>query len=339
MMRLHYFVLAVVLLICGRDSAIAQTRIATIVVTFPTSQPAPLQTMDWTRDAMATVDAFYAEQSYGQFITQSDSFGIYTIPLDQTATRYDIAAAANQAAADAGVDLSLYTRFVYVSPTTNFVAAGYGDLSGVWIAKVPGYPAAPDWRIVSHELGHSLFGLGHAHGTTCLVDAAGVVQCQSTEYGDNLDVMGVGFGHFNIITKSGLGWLPPIQLLTSTGDYLIEPFETAPSGAKGYAFKIGRKGVFTLVMEYRQPIGFDIRTGPADPTNVFGGVEFHLLLNGSEQIEMNAYDPAHVSGYYYYPALTVGQTYCDKEAKVSVTVLFATSAGAMVRMNFRARCQ
>lgn len=325
----------VAMLLSMAASVNAQTRLAVFVVTFPTADPYRAETMTWMQDTLARVDQFYAEQSYEQFNLQSDSFGVYTLNLDHTATRQAIATAAKQAAIDAGVDLSPYTAFLYLSPVTDYVRAGYGDNSGAWIA-LTSYVAAPGYSMIAHELGHHLLGLNHAHGLRC-TDANGHSvpmpftrgsSCQFLEYGDDLDVMGQGTGHFNALTKPWLRAGGPfdIQTISVSGDYRLEPFETQTPGLK--ALKVVGSD-WTYAVEYRQPIGFDVRQPWTSPANVFRGVIVHLALNGSELLSMNPPDP--VSGLRR-PALEVGQTFCDKAGRVSMTLLSADTAGAVVRV-------
>jgi hypothetical protein len=332
--RIRILALSLACLVALSLPVSAQTRLAVFVVTFPSSDPAPVQTMDWMRQVMTSVDALYAEQSYGQFTTSSDVFGIYTVPLDQTAAHQELALAAKSAAASAGVDLSPYTGFVYISPQTNYVRAGYGDNFGVWIAGLPMYPWVPPVRSVSHELGHHLFGLLHAHGVVC-VDSAGQSvptgsakgsTCTNQEYGDDLDVMGQGNGHFNAVTKRALGWLMP-HVVTASGDYQLAPYESS-TGVRSLSVTVP-KSPFTFLLEYRQPIGFDALQFYVNPANVFHGVLVHRALNGSELLQMHEEEPTGLRR----PALEVGQSWCE-DSRMKLTVLSADSTGAIVRVTF-----
>jgi len=313
--------------VVGSGVAEAQTvRIATFVVTFPTSDPAPPPTMDWTRGLMTNVDAFYAEQSYGQFTLKSDVFGIYTVPLDSTATRPEIASAAQQAAIAAGVDLVPYgwsgviggaCHCVYISPSAAIDAAGFGDGLGVWTAA-SAYPSVPAVRLVSHELGHHLFGLNHANG---------MINGSSRSQFDSLDVMGHGNGHFNAVTKTRLGWLIPLTV-TDDGDYLLEPFEQT-TGLRALILQGGtQKQPQTYYVEYRQPIGFD--TIQPWARQAFEGAVVHLAPPQANTLllEMTSSPNTIIDT----PALTVGQTWCDDGGRLSVTPLSATPSGLLVRV-------
>lgn len=316
-------------------------KIAVLVATWPTADPLPVgyDPIYWARVEVPQSDAFYAEQSYGQFEPNSDIFGVYTIPLDVTATRQDIARESKIAAVAAGVDLSLYQHFVYISPMTNSVAGGYGDLSGVWIA-IESYPRAPQARMLSHELGHHFFGLTHAHALLCsdgtaLGETRGA-NCQLAEYGDTLDVMGIGYGHFNASTKKQIGWLTTtgayrIQTVTVSGDYAIAPYERV-GGVKALTFR--DKQGFSYTLEYRQRIGFDMAQTWTLPENVFHGVVAHLDRNGLNLLRLSPGTGTNIDT----PALTVGATWCHRDGAFSVTTLSADENGAMVRIKLKGSC-
>jgi len=317
---------------------LAADRIAILVVTFPVSDPPREETMLWTQQAAALSDSFYAEQSYGLFTPTTDTYGIYTVPLDTTARREDIAREAKLAATVAGVDLLQYQHFVYVSPTTDTVRAGYGDAFGVWIALAP-FTAAPQFHMLAHELGHHLFGLNHAHSLVCSdgspMGTARNATCQTWEYGDTLDVMGEGEGHFTAYTKSQLGWLM-LQTVTANGDYFIAPYERIQAGdVKALAFRDKRGFAYTL--EYRQPVGFDVPQPYARPENVFNGVVAHVVLNGTELLRLTPPD-AQSGTAIDLPALTVGETWCQKDGGFSITTLSADADGAVVRMKLKGAC-
>ncbi len=307
-------------------------KVAAILVTFLSSPPVPSQTMDWAMAAMLDVDRYYAEQSYGQFLTQSDVYGVYTVALDQNATRDDIKREARAAATAAGVDLTPYgEHIVYSAPITKYAVAGFASTFGVWM-NVDVVPVIGDHHMPAHELGHHFFGLQHARGYVCSIPPLSGT-CQSYQYGDTLDRMGQGVGHFNAITKASLKWLTPLDVVKD-GTFSLAPYETTDAGLK--ALKVITKQ-WTYFLEYRQPIGFDVYQPWADPNNVFNGVTIHLQLNGSMLLQMSTPDP--VSPYpntITAPALTVGQTYCDRDSRVAISVLSATPEAATVHVDFGA---
>lgn len=322
MMRVFYAAIVVLFMVI---SASAQTRVAAIVVTFPSSIPPRADAMTEMAATMGQVDTFYSAQSYGHFLVQSDVFGVYEVPLDGTATRADIAREAKAALAGTGVDLSVYgNHFVYISPQTSSVGAGYGDGAGVWIAIAPNQVRVPQFPITGHELGHHFFGLNHARGTICtdgtpLGTAGGT--CSNLQYGDSLDIMGQGTGHFNAITKSGLGWLNAVDVISS-GDYWLEPFE-AMSGTNTLHLKGSKQALYTYWIEYRRASPYPL------------GAVVHIEFLGSLLLAMNSSSGTVVIDS---PALRVGQTYCDKDARLSFSVVSMDETGLLLRVRFGGKC-
>jgi hypothetical protein len=329
---------------------ITAVRLLVILVTFPTSDPTPAWVLPEAQSIAAQVEAYYAEQSYGVFTLTSDVVGVYTIDVAQNGTRQDIATKARAAAAAAGIDLSTYRYFLYISPTTNFVGGGWGDAQGAWIATAPGYPDPSKFRTWAHELGHHMLGLQHAHGRTCLDGAAAPIAygdqdrkstCTDYDYGNTVDVMGNGQGHFNAIAKEQLGWLS-ILPVTQSGDYVLAPLES-PVGLRAIAVPAGFKSPFWYIVEYRQPIGFDANllslSWLANPSAVFDGILVHLQLNGSTLLEMGRPDPtsrfADMPETVDVPALRVGQTWCAPSGRLSLTPVLVSAAGALVRVSMR----
>ena len=114
-------------------------------------------------------------------------------------------------------------------------------------------------RVVGHELGHNL-GDYHSRSNSC--DTTG---CTVSEYGDDHDMMGATTAHFNAFQKERLGWLnygasPPIQTVTQTNSYRLDPYE-AP-GTLPKALKIlksvdasGRRTWYYV--ETRAKMGYD----------------------------------------------------------------------------------
>ena len=275
---------------------------------------------------MGRVDAFYREQSYGHLRLTSDVYGLYTIPYSSSYSTN--VSASHQAALDSGVDLSSYTAFYYLYPT----GAPPGALANSYDST---------FSNIAHELGHHIFGYyHHEHGIRC--DSV-TGTCASEEYGNRLSVMGLGQGHFSGMLKAGFGWLPPPQLIETSGDHTIEPLAAPPSGgAKTLTFNVcWSRWCTAYTLEYRQPIGFDDvpRSSTYDWNNVFGGVLFYggsgsRLDLGTTLLQMTPY----VIGTAQAPALAVGQSFCHKEGKVRVTVLSADATGARVRITYRTRC-
>lgn len=295
----------------------AQTkRVALIVIDFTASvQPDP-NTMLWQRIDADVVQAFYAEQSYGRASLTIDTFGVFRVPLDENAADYfAIEREAQAAAISAGMDASAYTGFVYVYPITTpphpNIARGSNVFISLWRGKV--LPAG--FRVLAHELGHAQFGMTHARGA-------------GQELGDVFDVMGSGMGHFNNIKKSGR-WLDPeqIQSVNESGDYVLTPLATA-GGLKGIIISGGNKLAWSYVFEYRQP-GQHESSGFVRPEN-YNGALARITLNGGELLFFNE----EISTFDKRPALMVGQRWCNKDARFSVTTLSATPEALTLRVRF-----
>ncbi len=292
-------------------------NVAVIMVEFPTydnPQISPWsedQRLAWAHDAMADADAYYNEVSYGALRIASSVYGIYQVALDRTASRYAIAQAAQAAAAAHGVDLSGFSRLLYVAPATDNAAGGYGDGSGVWI-NVQDYALLSNWAMVAHELGHSLLFVNHSDGYSVMGGA--------TE------------GHFSAFNKEKFHWLgvwpqTRIQTITASGDYLVKPLELASFDGP-LALKV--QGSHLYYLEFRQPIGFDALNESFPLENAdLRGVMSHYPQFG---------DPFFFLNGLPGPAWTVGKPFCDKSAKLELTVLSESPDGAVVRVKFRSNC-
>jgi len=289
---------------------------------------------------------FYQENSQGQTWLTGDVYGWFTLPLSDTVCDMSAAGdAADQAAGNAGIDITAYSRIVYLFPNTVCSFSGMGTVGG---SPSRSYiDGAFTIDTVAHELGHNL-GLYHSHALDCGDTSLGET-CTNSEYGDKLDMMGGAPGHFNAYQKERLGWLngqtfPPITSVQSTGVYSIEAYETAGSGPK--ALKIPRGinpdtgNMSWFYVEYRQAIGYDSflagRSNRFYRDDVTNGLIVHLVEDGnpnsSNLLHMNI-DPAfrEIYGYndWFDPALPVGASYADPVSGVSITAdaadgLFAT---------------
>lgn len=289
------------------------------------------------------VSDFFYENSYQQTWLTGDVSGWHTIAVDSTSCNTtQIADAADFAATAVGVDLSLYTRRVYIFPYKACGWSGVGTVGGMpslaWInGKL-------DLKTIGHELGHN-FGLQHSHSLECGTDTLGT-DCQQSEYGDHFDIMGnYTTGQFNAFQKAQLGWLdygvsPSVTSVEISGTYTLEPYELAGEAAR--AVKIlkeidpitGAKSWYYL--EYRQAVGFDDFLAGND--NVVNGVLSHLGTdsdrNSSQLLDMTPEsDP---NGWYDWEdaALEAGMTYSDPVAGLIVTTLWTDGSGAGIDVDF-----
>jgi M6 family metalloprotease-like protein len=294
-----------------------------------------------------TSNNFFMENSYKQTSLTGSAVGWYTIPDSiTTCNTAQMATDAQNAAVAAGVNLSNYTRYVYVFPFDNACAfAGSSTVGGKpsesWIN---GYP---DIHTVNHELGHA-FGLWHSHSLNCGTSAAICSNATSIEYGDLMDTMGTTADwspDYNAFQKERLGWLsygasPSIQTVTTSGTYTINPYELAgpgPNALKVLQSSDPTTGAKTwYYLEARQPIGFDAFITNSFPfiQTVTNGVLFHLGTDGnsnsSELIDITPATPTYQQ--WWDMSLGMGQTYQDSTAGVTFMPTAVDSTGATVQI-------
>jgi len=329
------------------ENTLGEQRTLVLLVNFqdqPNNKP---WTIAETQDMVfgQTSDFFY-ENSYQQTWLSGDVHGWFTIAMSSTdmCSQPDIASQADAAATAAGVDLTSYSRFLYIFPQNTCSWSG--------LSTVGGNPSrsfingAFELMIVGHELGHA-FGLYHSHGMNCTNTVVGS-NCPWIEYGDMLDIMGNRVAHINALQKEWLGWLghgssPSITTIETNGTYTLPPFETTESAAK--ALKVlrnidpvtGKQNWYYL--EYRQAIGFDSFLTEYQPylvtSNVLNGIVLHL---GTEDDRSSSFlldmtpdsDNRTSSSDLFDPALETGNTYSDSESGITISTQWTDTQGATV---------
>lgn len=319
-----------------------------MLVTFQDNPIQPFTVSDVQTLFSGPVNNFFIENSYGQTSIVPTVVGWYTIPDSvTTCNTSQMATDAQNAATAAGVDLTKYTRYVYLYPNDSACAfAGTSTVGGnpshSWINGTLAE------HVIDHELGHG-FGLWHAHALDCGLSATICSSGTSIEYGDPIDTMGDPIdpaAHYSAFQKERLGWLnygnsPAITAVSSSGSYTITPYEQG-SGPK--ALKIlkstdpttGAKTWYYL--EARQAVGFDSYLSSSDFSaqhqNETSGVLFHIGTDGnansSDVLDMTPATP--IMGAWWDMSLTAGQTYTDSSAGVTVSVSSVDGTGALVQI-------
>jgi hypothetical protein len=213
-----------------------------ILLTTP-DKPTPAATVDQVRAAVFTgpesANAFFMQQSVGAtwFVGAVRADGDITDPLAigvaMAGCDYGaIGDAADAAASAAGWAVSSYAHVLYLmprSPDCDF--AGRGQLPGrqVWDN---GYL---DTGVVAHELGHNL-GAHHANSDRCTSPGGAAVtlsaSCESEEYGDPFDVMGLSSHLMSSWHRAQIGQLPAGQTVSLRGSQSVtlvssDDFDTA----------------------------------------------------------------------------------------------------------------
>ncbi len=327
------------------NNTLGDQKTLVMLVNFQDNSQQPWTVGEVEEVVFGSVNEYFKEVSYGQTLFSGDVQGYFTLPIDEVCDLGTISSYANQVATDSGIDVTSYSRLMYVFPKSSQCGwTGRGTVGGnpsrTWIN------GSLTLRTVAHELGHNL-GLHHAEKLEC---EAGVVEgnCYSVEYGDSLDIMGAPnfTGHFNSFSKDILGWLntateshpDSIVEIKSDGSYFLEPYETLPGG-HSKALKIQR-GVdpstgemLWYYLEYRQAVGFDRYL--VNTPSLISGVTFHLGREGdrntSQLLDMT---PNSASADWNDSSLPPGHSYTDLNAGITVTTEWADSTGASVYVSF-----
>src|SRR5688572_2312115 len=316
---------------------------AVVLVTFTDNASQPKTVAETDAMVFGDVSDFLWENSYQQTFLSGQTFGWYPIPM--AASNCDtmaIAREADRAATAAGANLAPYEQIIYMFPFNSgcgFSGTGGTNAAGQRLVFING-DSGMQTKVVAHELGHR-FGLFHSDALDCDATPIGGT-CTKDGYGDPADAMGNRLGHFNAFQKELLGWLnagtsPALPLVTTSGRYRLDPYETKSAGIKALKIRKGTDANGAPVhyyLEYRQLTGFD-----AGLANVGGNLASGVLVHTGSQGDlltsiMLDMTPNSIltsrAADFSDGALAAGKTFTDATAGVTISVVSVDASGATV---------
>ncbi len=306
---------------------------------------------------------YYKELSYGKVNITGEVKGWYNISsffsICGRSQFYDFAALA--AAND--VDFRNFERLILLYPNYSncFGRDGRADtgrfISGVRLDAMQqrlsndNFSEPRSRLVMRHESGHN-FDVEHANGWECGSEIISRT-CQSYEYYDEFDVMGMfnltrsnihGNPHFNAIHKEKVGWLTSINILDVQG-MLPNTFQIANveeyQDTYPIAIKYPRKNITGLVednyyLEYRRNVGFDSLLGNIE------GILIHinktLPTSDSQILDMSPHvsstDEERIQDFLDV-VLRVNQSYWDDYSDFYVEVVSINDIFANVYISDR----
>lgn len=288
-----------------------------------------------------SASAFYEEESYGAFSltgklrNDGDVFGWFNLNTSTAGCPFDEwRSKANEAAANAGIDLSGYQHLIYMMPFLGLQGPckwfGIAGLNSNWV-MING-----DWgvKIVTHELGHDL-GLLHAGSLSCTSGGVRVQisdDCTFAEYGDPFDTMGsTAARHSSGWNLAKLGIIAPenVETIETSGTYsmrsalhpTVEPTTLRIPHERGF----GGEVTSWYYLEVREKGGVFENVNDATMT----GVSIRIAPNPDLGPETLLLDANPATATFDDAPLGVGQTF-DLGGPVQIKTLSAGGGKATV---------
>ncbi len=273
-----------------------------------------------------SVDSLYQEASFGQMAfpgnRTDDVIILDNIPYNAGCPYYTIANDADQAASDAGVDLSQYHHKVYLVPPSSISDCGWLALGqlGSYGSTTPrlSWSTRNDVVAYAHEIGHN-------HGWHHAATDPDNDLTSNSDYGDTSDIMGYCCSErkFNSAHVDQIGWLDSfsdtVLTVVAGGVYDIAPLGSDPATtADPQVLKIDRPNTTQdYYLSYRQRNGLDAGIG----WNYVTGVNIH-----------HARETGNWS--YFIDALADGEFFIDPVNGITVTQIGSDAGSVTVEISF-----
>ncbi len=191
----------------------------------------------FSKSTSPSMTSYFEEISYGQISIDFEIIGIFTVPEDKESSCPIESDLVKEAAAAAGIDLSLYDfTLSFFQPRPGCNSTAYGETRGkssIFGFSYKDFDKNGNLAAIHHELLHNL-GVGHGNSLECSTgDNAYTIysgNCFLSEHGDPFSVQGTLFGpsHPSSAEKYYLGWLPDsaIKYVSKSGIYEVAAVET-----------------------------------------------------------------------------------------------------------------
>ena len=278
-----------------------------------------------------SVDNLYAQASFNQTgfpDTAGTVVGPVTVSKFAGCPYNSYANAADQAATNAGVDVTQYQHRIYILPggsvsDCNWLALGvvgsYGSNS-----TLRSWSTVIDSSALAHELGHNK---GWHHAATD-GNNNGFILAESTddEYGDQSGTMGYCCTEkkFNAVHMDQIGWYDSqpagtMLAVAGSGNYTLVPLGSDPLATPGHQIlKVSKPDTGEVYyLSYRQPIGLD------------------NFISASYTTGLNIHHASETGRYsYFIRALSDLQNFDDPANGLTIVQNWHDSSGVNVTISY-----